>query len=121
MKRHNCIFTSALFVCITILPAATTAHADTVELLCTYVGFGADSSLNRYVSIDTNASTVASGYTTYNRSLDNAAPAIITENQVTWAEPVNPKIKSMLDRRTSVLSQIQEQGSWSSTKASRAF
>jgi len=95
------------------------AYADTVELLCRYGDVS--SNLDRFVSIDTSASTVASGYTTYDRNSVSVAPATITSDEVTWAEPVNSSIRYMLDRRTSVLTQVGQTGSWTCTKASRAF
>ncbi len=95
------------------------AHADTIELVCRFDG--SPSSNERFVSIDTSASTVASGYTTYDRNNVSAAPATITSDQVTWAEPVNPKIVYLLDRTTGTLTQAGQPGSWTCTRASKVF
>jgi hypothetical protein len=95
------------------------AHADTVDLIC--IEGGVSSSNDWFITIDTNASTVTAGYTRYDRKTVAAAPAKITDDQVTWAEPVNASIRYLLDRRTGTFTRTGDTIPMTCTKASRAF
>jgi exonuclease III len=111
-----------LFFCLALSPIVT-ANTDTIELVCHMDG-DSQSSNDRFVSIDMTSSTVVSGYTRNDRKNYSAAPAKITDDQVTWAEPVNNSIEYLLDRRNGVLTageHNRSRASWKCTKASRAF
>jgi hypothetical protein len=103
-----------IFWILPLLLASTIVQAETIELMCR------GNSADRFVSIDTIASTVVTGLPAYDRAYAYSGPATITSDLVTWSGSDGTTYS--LDRRTSVLiMKLSSVYTFTCTRASPAF